>query len=193
MHLFKAVGAGRLRYNRGMNELPNVIQQRPEALVLAVLDNVTLPSVVYLQQAQYQFEDWIFQFAIIGQSHHIRVEWRGHPILNEVLACVSLTAAACVHYHTFHDLQSHSYNTNAYHVWVNFDAAPPWEIPQTSMAQLEFAFPRTYEQAPVTRIQWQACGNAVHWWTLHTYVEAQHTTYVHTKSIFRCENEGDKL
>ena len=161
----------------------SVIQQ-PKDLVLAIMNDDVLPDMLVLQRAEHWITDWLFQFAIIGESHHIRIEHCGVSILNEVLACVPVKKGDCIHYRAFTDLEPSGYQTAQYEVQVDFGERPLWHVPQTNVMQLEYVFPQTFGQQPVTRIRWRQVENAVHWWTLHTYPDAAQTTYVHTASTF---------
>lgn len=166
-----------------MTNFTTSVIQHPQDLVLAIMPDIEVPPMVVLQQSELLIADWRFQFAIIGESHHIRVEDGGACILHEVLACVPVARADCLHYQTFTDLAAHDYKTGEYQVQVDFGEHPRWHIPD-DVQQIEYAFPPTFGQHPVTRIQWQQAKNTVHWWTLHTYAGAKHTTYVHTASAF---------
>ena len=167
-----------------MTKSTTSVIQHPKDLVLAIMNDDVLPDMLVLQRAEHQIDDWLFQFAIIGESHHIRIEHCGVSILNEVLACVPVKEGDCIHYRTFTDLQASGYQTAQYEVQVDFGERPVWHVPQTNVMQLEYVFPQTFGQQPITRIRWRQVENAVHWWTLHTYADAAQTIYVHTASIF---------
>jgi hypothetical protein len=169
-----------------MTKLTTSVIQHPQDLVLAVVPDNALPLMVVLQQSGHHFHDWLFQFAIIGESHHIRVEHGGKWVLNEVLACVEVAEAECLHYQPFADLRPHRYQTANYQVQVDFGEKPRWTVPDTNVFELKYVFPQTFGQQPLTRIRWRQTENTVHWWTLHTYAEAEKMVYVHTASVFHC-------
>ena len=175
-----------------MTNIKTNVIQRPQDLVLAILPDGELPAMTVLQQSELYFGDWHFQFSIIGESHHIRVEHAGEAVLNEVLACVSVAQTDCVHYQSFADLAAHDYESGQYQVQVESGHEPRWRIPKHDINQIAYTFPTTFGQQPVTRIQWRRSQNTVHWWTLHTYAEATKTTFVHTASVFHCHAEGNK-
>jgi hypothetical protein len=168
-----------------MTKITTSVIQHPKNLVLAVMADDSLPEMLVLQRAEHRIADWLFQFAIIGESHHIRVEHSGVCILNEVLACVAVAEAACVHYQAFTELQPYEHQTPQYRIQVDFGEYPPWFAPPNNIMQLEYHFPKTYEQQPFTRIRWRQDKNTVHWWTLHSYAGVEQTIYVHTASVFQ--------
>jgi hypothetical protein len=167
-----------------MTTITRSVIQHPKNLVLAIMTDDALPQMRLLQRAEYWIGDCLFQFAIIGESHHIRIEQDGKCILNEVLACVAVDEADCQHYQSFTDLHPREHQTPQYRVQVDFGEHPRWFVPLDNIMQLEYTFPQTYEQQPITRIQWRQVENALHWWTLHTYALAEQTIYVHTASVF---------
>jgi hypothetical protein len=174
-----------------MTNLKTNVIQHPTDLILAIMPDDSLPSMIVVKQTEHRIEDWIFQFAIIGASHHIRVSYRDTSILNEILACVDVAESACQHFQSFAVDTTHRYQSDQYQVQVEFGEQPSWEIPTEFEDSLEFTFPQTFTQHPLTRIQWQQRGNTIHWWTLHTYAEAQRMINVHTTSVFHCDKKGE--
>jgi hypothetical protein len=171
-----------------MTKLTTTVIQHPQDLVLAVVPDSALPPMVVLQQSRHHFRRWLIQFAIIGESHHVRVEHKGKWVLNEVLACVEVAEADCLHYQPFADLRPHRYQTAQYQVQIDFGDKPRWTVPDTNVFELKYVFPPTLGQQPLTRIRWRQAENTVHWWTLHTYAEAEKIISVHTASVFHCRD-----
>jgi Protein of unknown function DUF2617 len=171
-----------------MTKLTTSVIQQPQDVVLAIVSDSALPAMIVLQQSQHHIRDWLFQFAIIGESHHIRVEQAGTWVLNEVLACVKLAEADCLHYQAFKGLQAHSYQNAQYRVNVDFGEKPRWAVPDANVLELRYDFPETFGQQPFTRIRWRQIENTLHWWTLHTYAAAGRTVYIHTASVFHCRD-----
>jgi hypothetical protein len=167
-----------------MKQLTTSVLQRPQDLVLAVLTHNTLPKMTYLQQATHSIGAWSFEFAIVGESHHVRVTYDGACIMNEILACVQFVDEQCTHFHAFRTLDAHDFESRNYRVEVSFEVRSPWQNPHPPYHQIQYQFPTTQGQMPITRIQWQQHENALNWWTLHTYAEKDKTTHIHTQSSF---------
>jgi len=163
------------------------IDQRPEDLVLAILNKQQTLPLKNLVQRQVDFGPYTIEFHIIGESHRIRVMQRGQFVLEEILACVQLSKSICRHRHAFINGAAHRYHALNYDVQVSFTTQPEWQHPGVDSAYIAYAFPAINDFVPLTRIQWQQNEAYIRWWTLHTYHYHATTTYVHSVSTIRCE------
>ena len=166
-----------------MESLQNTILQHPQDLQLAVLQDDNLSGLTILQAAHVRCGSWEFKFAIIGESHFVRVTYGGQFIMQEVLACVDLPANVRGHTHALHTLAPHQHQAERYAVQVDF-AYEDLHAPTGYDGMLEFAFPEIYGVTPVTRICWWQEAQRLRWQTLHTYPAPERVTYVFTDSFF---------
>lgn len=157
------------------------LPQRVDDLVLAVADVPLSVPFVSLAQAGVIYGAWALTFIIIGESHTVQIRHEGAVVLQEMLACVQVDGQAVTHRHVFADLTAHTYTQAGYTIQVALDR-PTWRLPTQPDGRLEYAFPRTFDRIPVTRIEWQRAGALVRWWTLHTYPEAVGVREVFTVS-----------
>jgi hypothetical protein len=162
-------------------ELIPIIQHTKD-LRLAILSEDVLASLTILQEARIHYGDWQVYFAIIGESHRIRIQHQEQFILEEILACVDVQANDCSHYHDFSDLTAHHYQQEQYRIHISFSDKIPLKIP--SAQSIEYRFPVIYNLEPITRIEWKLEGNILFWWTLHSYAEPEKIITVHTQSEF---------
>jgi hypothetical protein len=163
--------------------LTDAIHQRPQDLILGIVQTELSYPVKPLQSAVYDAGLFRLQFQIIGESHIVRVECAGAPVFHEVLACLPLRAEQCAHWHRFADLRPHTYQAGRYCVEVQCDSTPDgWSPPAQPQQQLEVHFPLVNGQTPVTRVAWAQIDTTTYWWTLHTYPAINDTVYVYTAS-----------
>lgn len=168
--------------NMGSPELrAQGVVQSPHDLVLAVHTEALTVPLDILAQSSVELHGHRLTWAIIGESHTVRVEQAGRVVLHEVFACVDLAGQVCRHQQHFRGLDAHRYGHAGYTIAVAFDR-PAWSVPAACDGHLEFAFALTHGRVPVTRIDWQQDGDALRWWTLHTYPEAGGVREVYTYS-----------
>src|SRR5687768_584771 len=129
------------------------IPQKAQDLVLAVVENDALPSMRVLLSESLQLAAWRFDFAIIGESHYVRISHEGRLVMREILACLPLKAEDCKLYQPFGNLEPFAYQESAYQVAVAFESrVPVWTQEEQC---LSYQFPVTHGKVPETRIQWQ--------------------------------------
>lgn len=157
------------------------IYQHPQALVLGVMSSEIQAELKILRQADLEIEDWRFQFAIIGESHRVRIEKAGQLVLQEILACVPLQSERCLHYHPCLEDQPHTFCWEQYAVSLYFEPQRTWEAGEN---QLVVNFPAVHGQIPVTCLKWEVQNETVYWWTLHTYPQPERLICVRTFSKF---------
>lgn len=159
------------------------VPQNAEDLLLAVLEKDALPKLRVLRSERLLIGDWRFEFAIIGESHTVRIEHGGRLLMLEVLACIDVAQTACKVYQPFSAKQAFAYHESRYQVAVNFsEALPIWTQADN---HLRYEFPLTHGQIPETRIQWQLGSGRVTWQTLHSYPDAGGMLVVLSESEFR--------
>jgi hypothetical protein len=166
-----------------MESIQTTILQHPQDLRLAVLQDDNLSGLTILQKAEVRCGAWAFVFAIIGESHFVRVTHGGQFIMQEVLACVELPENVRGHTHALDTLARHQYHAERYAVGIDF-AYQEMHAPTDYDGMLEYAFPETYGVTPITRICWWQEVDRLRWQTLHTYPALDHITYVFSDSHF---------
>jgi hypothetical protein len=158
------------------------IQQDAQDLLLAIVEREPLPAMRVLASETWQYAAWRFEFAIIGESHYVRVEHEGRLVMLEILACISLKAEQCKLYQPLLEMQPFAYQETAYRVAVRFDnQLPNWS---QQRHHLSYHFPITHGQIPQTRIQWQRNGGRLTWQSLHSYPEDSGLITVLTESEY---------
>lgn len=166
----------------GMSNLVS-IPQNAQDLVLALVEHDALPSMRVLLAESVEIAAWRFDFAIIGESHYVRISHEGRLLMREILACLPLKAEDCKLYQPFSVLEPFAYQESAYQVAVGFESRlPVWTQKQDS---LSYQFPVTHGKVPETRIQWQIHAGQLRWQTLHSYPEARRQRLVLSESAFR--------
>jgi Protein of unknown function DUF2617 len=158
------------------------IIQGAKDLRLAIVTEDVLPMLRVLQEASLHYQDFWVHFAIIGESHRIRIQRGSDFILEEMLACVEIAPRSCWHYHDFTDLAAHCFQQPQYtmNTYFSSELAPK----RPSVASIEYTFPAIHNFDPITRIEWKREGNILRWWTLHSYAETEKFIAVHTQSEF---------
>jgi hypothetical protein len=160
--------------------------QQPADLKLMVTDDPTFEQqFTVLKTAAIAFEDWLFTFQIIGESHIVTATYAGILRLQETLVCADLPPERCLHYYKFATQTDHTYQTDRYGIEVCF----PKAVSENQFG-LEYRFPKIEGQVPVTRIGWRQNHHEIAWWTLHTYPHKHGCTYVETRSYFDYTNRG---
>lgn len=162
------------------------IIQRVKDLRLAIVTKDVLPPLTILRKASINYHDFWVHFAIIGESHRVRIQRGNDFILEEMLACVNVSPNLCWHYHDFTDLAEHRYQQQHYTMNTYFSDNLVPKIP--SAAGIEYTFPAVHNFDPVTRINWELKNDTLRWWTLHTYAESKKNISVHTQSEFHFES-----
>ena len=157
------------------------IIQRPEDLMLVVVENDISTDFTVFKQQEIQYKDIAVQFAIIGESHVITVRRDGWVVLQEILACATFPPE--IQAHRFDDLGEHTENRHNYSVHVRFSRGEA-DIAPLEKDAIEFEFPAMWGQSPLTRINWSCSERVIRWWTLHRYVTEQNFIEVHTQSNF---------
>lgn len=146
------------------------VHQNPADLALTIVAGEIATPLTVLKQAALHIDPWKLTFHIIGESHLVRIERAGTPILCELLACVQVMADVQVHQHCFGDLAVHCYTQPGYSVTVDFDDCHDLAPGADDSSVLEVSFPETAGHIPVTRVEWTRAGeHAVRWRTLHMY------------------------
>jgi len=160
------------------------VHQRPEDLALSILTTDIQPVFRILKQDVVRIRDWRFMFAIVGESHWVKVEQGRSLVLQEILACVRVEAQHCLHQYACCEHQSHEYTWGRYSVGLHFDAPlNPSLVPDRT---LTVRFPSGGGEVPVTEIHWKQEEGRINWWTTHTYPDQKKITFVHTYSTFDC-------
>jgi hypothetical protein len=166
----------------------SLVYQRPEDLILNVLTGEIQPALKVLKQQVVMIHDWRFVFAIIGESHWIRIERHNRLVLQEVLACIPVRAEGSLFYHRCTEALPTSYRWARYDVALHFSASPSPGLPEAE-GRLALDFPPLYGIVPTTQIAWKQQAGALHWWTRHTYPGPAQLTYVRTHSTFHTHEE----
>ena len=173
------------------------IVQRPQDLILACVSDDCLPETQILAQNIWQYQDWQIRFAIIGESHRVRLSYQGKFIMEEMLACADIPLQTCQHHHQLADLQPHQYQHANYSVNIDINDNPTlWQEKDEATLvghhstskimrsqkpvskreshlikkEIKFIFPPINGKEALTRLQWQATKTAIHWRSLHTYI-----------------------
>lgn len=164
----------------------HAVHQNITDLTLAVFAGHIDNDLTVLKQARFPFHGWVFSFAIIGESHRVMAERGGVPVFSELLACVNIPPAQCVHHHRYADLLPHEYRQPGYSIQTSCTEIPPQSTLNAAPPQrLEVAFPSVAGQTPITRIEWQSAGSLLRWQTLHVYPQTSGTAlYMHSLSCF---------
>src|SRR5688572_32359254 len=99
-----------------MDDMSNLVSipQKAQDLVLAIVENDALPTMRVLVSESVQIAAWRFDFAIIGESHYVRISHEGQLVMREILACMALKAEDCKLYQPFSDLAPFAYQEGAY-------------------------------------------------------------------------------
>jgi hypothetical protein len=159
------------------------IPQRAQDLLLALVQHEPMPEMRVLLAESWQYQAWRFEFAIIGESHYVRIEHEGRLLMLEVLACISIKAEQCKLYQPLLEMQAFAYQESAYQVAVTFDnRLPDWSQQKDS---LSYHFPITHGQIPQTRIQWQHEVGLLRWQTLHSYPDEAQMITVLSESAYQ--------
>lgn len=161
--------------------MPRPIIQRPEDLMLAVVEYDLSAGFTVFKQQEIRYEDVAVQFAIIGESHIITVLRDEQVVLQEILACVTFPPE--IQAHRFDDLGEYTENRHHYGVHVRF-ATGEADIAPLGKDAIEYEFPTILGQSPLTRINWSCSGRIIQWWTLHRYITEQSSIDVRTQSNF---------
>jgi hypothetical protein len=156
------------------------VAQVPTALVLGVTDAELAFRPHVLLSRCVEWGSVTFQFSIIGESHFVRIERDGKLWFQELLACTPLLNLSVGHIHPFDKLLAHDYAKESYRIRVTFSQSPPRRLNNGN--GIIVRFPRQHGITPLTHISWRLHANHIDWWTLHTYPEATHTTYVLSES-----------
>lgn len=178
--------AGRLpkiRYNTAMETIRPAILQRPQDLKLAMLLDDTLSGLHIFRQTQITCGRWNFHFAIIGESHFVRVTHDDRFIMQEVLACIDLPDNLRGNVHALHTLEPYQYDSQRYQVRIAASHQPDVR-PSDCDGMLEHQFPITCGAIPVTRICWWQHDHSLRWNTLHSYPAPDRNTYIVSESCF---------
>lgn len=168
-----------------MDKKLTTIHQHPQDLILAITSPKHEMDLTILEETSVICHDWELTFTIIGESHRVRFQHPHSSGLQEVFACIDISADNCQHVQSFHQLEAHTYSQLGYTAHVSFSPHPPWKLPSPDNPHLIYDFPEVYNQIPRTAIYWACSAEEVTWWTLHTYINVNHITYVHTKSQFQ--------
>lgn len=173
------------RYNGAMIDLAQGIDQKPQDLVLLIATTPLELPLTVVAERDLSFGAWRCCFQIVGESHRIQL-WRDErPMLQEILACVPTDTLQPRISHSFRDSCPFTVTLDRYSTTIYFREQPQPDWPNPSeMRMIEYAFPPTNGQQPVTRIQWQLSEQRLLWWTLHTYAQLNATTYVYSKSHY---------
>lgn len=125
-------------------------------------------------------------FCVVGESHMVTLRLAGRVVLREVLACVRLSAARCLHQHACNSMTPHQFSTAQYQVALCFNT--PLALPAAPRAAvsglLSVAFPEIWGRIPVTEVRWHALPDRLRWWTLHTYPQEAGAQQVVSASQF---------
>jgi hypothetical protein len=159
------------------------IQQNAQDLLLALVQQEPLPEMRVLLSENWQHQDWHFAFAIIGESHYVRIEHQGQLVMLEVLACLALKAEQCKLYHPLQDMKPFTYQEPAYQVAIRYENHLPLWKQQTQ--HLRYHFPITYGQTPETRIKWQFGAGRLSWQSLHSYPNESGMVVVLSESSYQ--------
>lgn len=171
-----------------MNNLLKAVNQRPQDLKLAIVTTDNLPATKNLLEQNLFIDDWSIRFAIIGESHRVRIDYQGQFIMEEMLACITVPSMDCQHYHGFDDLQTHDFEQSAYHVSVSMQK--DMTIWQDIENQISYRFPEIDGIQALTKIQWHYTGKSISWRTLHTYTESGNILCVYSDSNYTFQAEG---
>lgn len=163
------------------------IVQRPQDLILAVVTDDSLPPSHILVERIWQKNDWRITFAIIGESHRIKVEHQGNFVMEEMLACADIPLETCQHHHEFSDLQAHDHQQANYTIAIEMcEQADLW---QAQADDLIFNFPAINGIEAVTRLQWQVLDTSIQWRSLHTYINDGALLCIYSQSEFVLQAE----
>lgn len=169
-----------------MNQLTPIIQ-RPQDLTLAVVSDDILPASQILMQKIWTHNDWQITFAIIGESHRVRLEHRDKFVMEEMLACVDIPVQSSLHQHQFSDLKAYHHQQKHYDVRIHMtENTKLW---QTQTNEIMFNFPSINGREAVTKLQWQSLETSIQWRTLHTYVCDGALLCVYSQSEFTLQAE----
>lgn len=163
------------------------VLQRPQDLKLAIVTEDCLPRTRNLLEKTLHSADFSFRFAIIGESHRVRVSYRDTFLMEEMLACVELDVKNCHHHHPFTDLQSHHFTEKNYSIQVNL--SPDSALWNTQQNEIHFVFPAINGATALTKIQWQQSAPEITWRTCHTYYHGQELTCVYSHSQYKFSPE----
>lgn len=163
------------------------IVQRPQDLILALVTDDSLPASQILAERIVQKDDWRIRFAIIGESHRVKVEHQGRFIMEEMLACTDISTQTCRHHHQFSDLQAHHHQGKNYSVAIEMCAQADLWNKQSD--ELVFNFPKINGIEPVTKLQWQVLETSIQWRSLHTYIHAGALLCIYSQSKFALQAE----
>jgi len=165
--------------------LKMTIYQQPGDLILGIFDRPLTTEPLTLEQTTIQQGPVSARFQIIGESHIARLERGGLAWFSETLSCLPLRAPDCLHWHSFIERRDHHFRQDHYEIKVHFQDKVIPARRTTGQSSIQVHFPPVFGQVPVTRIEWQIGVDTLKWWTLHTYPEAMHTTYVESESVVR--------
>lgn len=160
-----------------------IVYQKPDDLVLSVLNCEIPVRLNVLRQTPVDVGTWRFTFSIIGESHCVRVEQDGELVFHEVLACVKMPEEVCTHHHAFTDRADHTYRHETYGIAVWFD----YEESSTRSDrenQIEVVFPEVYGHVPLTQVSWRTIQNGIRWTSLHAYPQPEGVVFVRSASQF---------
>jgi hypothetical protein len=161
------------------------VEQHPHDLALIVCTGELPTTLCVLAQQAVSVGPWRFVFHIIGESHWVRIERDGEPPLHEVLACIDLAPAVCLHHHRFVALQPHAFQRPGYRIALRTRAvAEGDDADWQPTGALSVEFPVVHGQRPVTRLVWRQTGELMAWRTLHTYPSATGSIWVESASAY---------
>ncbi len=179
-------------YNKGMNEksLTQTIIQYPTDLVFALMTVDVSSQLTILAQKSFYLHNWLFDFAIIGESHFVTIKHHNKFVMQEVLACTDLPVILQAESHKFAKLETYQVNKVAYQASVEFSSSLPTNtLSKEISGHLDLSFPEVFGVIPSTHVQWSYHEQLVTWQTLHVYPLENHVTYVRTQSQFDLNRE----
>lgn len=157
--------------------------QRPQDLSLALLLDDCLSGLHIFRQTQVPCGRWNFHFAIIGESHFVRISRDDRFVMQEILACIELPDCSHANVHRLDTLQPYQYDHLPYQVRIHASHLPA-ALPAAVDGLLEVEFPITHGVIPVTRICWWQQADTLRWQTLHSYPAPDGSTYIVSESCF---------
>lgn len=170
-------------------QLSQTIIQYPTELVFASSSVAVDHLLTVLDQRYVVFGDWSFQFAIIGESHFVTVQYRDEFVMQEVLACTDIPAILQADSHKFDKLETYTQEKQNYRAQVWFSEKQESIAFDNLSGQFNLIFPKTFGQTPETQVVWTIEERRIVWRTLHVYPQPEITTYVYTESQFDLNRE----
>lgn len=173
--------------NENSHTLAPVIQH-PRDLTLALYRGEPTQRLTVLKSHSVQVGRWCAHLHIVGESHAAIISRDGVPVFAETFSCAPTADQNHDQQFTFEDLQPLHHTQPGYGVQVAF-RTPAWQLPTLQAENtLEYRFPVTYGQHPLTRAQWHVADGCLRWWTLHVYPLQNDTIHVYTQSHYHQED-----